>query len=937
MKRVLCLLEIVCLIATLFVGTVSGFADVLPDCTKAITMLEYIGAYTTPENSEELTLPMTRAKFAEIVAKVIKANESDTNVYYQDVPRENIYVSYINALREAGFVSSQEIYFRPDDAITYAEAAKILLSVAGYDVYANAKGGFPTGYVLTAGRLEILNECADENALKSAEALLMIYNAFSMGMYEISSLGGDLDLTYQIGSESVFSIYHKIYIAKAQLLACNTATADGQLLKENQVLLSGEIYDIDPNICADGFFLNTVEYFYQEQSDVVSYVFYMENAASTVKQDLVISGQDLIGFNPANYLISYYIGDNSRTISLLRNTVVYYNGKEYTGSLSTALDEFITGARKGSLRIKDMDGDGRYDALIIKCYRNIVVNQVDTQTGTYYNMADFSDSIQIEQYDGISVRNSQNEAIKLDVLTPAVLQVAESKDKSLIDIIICTDKINGTVESVNKREDETVVSVDGKTFKIDKTYASTLPEFIVGNAYTVILDTYGYAAYAAVGEKSGYQIGLLVNCVSNMEGFSRNVTFKIYENGAGGVKEFVCADTVKIDGKTYRLNKDNPIFAIPGGDGNNQTGGANVEQQAIRYKTNEDGQIVEIDTYIVSDAEDKNNSLTKLSGPWGFNRYFNRYSRLGTSALRDHDNTIMFAKPRTDKNGYLLSYDKGTGQNYPDDYVLDENGNKIMSDDTMFYNEYLIRLEEWALLDVYKFNPNTTYADIMVHTYESYHLSTDCFVFESCGEMLNATGDSVPMVTCYKAAEKKEYPLFSAELGIVSTLQRGDLFRCSINEKTGEMRGIQLVYDCSDDAFYDESGKKREYTVNGDAIQSIVPDFWYTGQISIQTSTNKVTSFDFYREFQLTKGDVAKKLGKALYIDWDGNYDTLEEVVDFTNLPLVVIDTTIQNEKAIYSAQPETIADYQSAGPGCAKIDVHNAWMTPKCGYVYLR
>ena len=317
------------------------------------------------------------------------------------------------------------------------------------------------------------------------------------------------------------------------------------------------------------------------------------------------------------------------------------------------------------------------------------------------------------------------------------------------------------------------------------------------------------------------------------------------------------------------------------------SGGAKIEQQAIRYKLNDADEVCEVDTYTVGENEDADNTLTKVKGPFGFNRYYNRNIRLGTSVLRDQSKTVMFAKPRTDKNGYLLSYDVASGQNYPEDsYVLDADGNKILTDDTMFRNEYFIPIEQWARLDVYNFDSNTSYADILVYTYEPYLLSADCFLYDSYGEMLNSNGESVPMIVCYNGAKQVTYALLSTEV---------------------------------------------------EKVKTIKPDYWYSGQISIQTSTNKVTSFDFYRNFQLTKGRVINRIGKALYIDWDGTYDSYEEAVDFNNCQLVIIDTKTDSEKSIYSARPEQVADYRSTGSDSAQIVVHNTWLTPKCGYVYIR
>ena len=53
-----------------------------PEVSKAVAVLEYIGAYSGIQNAD--STEMTRAEFAAITAKIINAQESDKNVYFAD-------------------------------------------------------------------------------------------------------------------------------------------------------------------------------------------------------------------------------------------------------------------------------------------------------------------------------------------------------------------------------------------------------------------------------------------------------------------------------------------------------------------------------------------------------------------------------------------------------------------------------------------------------------------------------------------------------------------------------------------------------------------------------------------------------------------------------------------------------------------------------------
>lgn len=902
---------------------------------KAVAVLEYIGAYSRVQNPD--STDMTRAEFASITAKIINAQEADKNVYFLDVQRDNIYVSQINALKELGFVSGDALYFRPDDAITYAEAAKILLTVSGYDVYANAEGGFPMGYMRVAGRLSLSTKL-ENTALKHSEALEMIYNAFSMGIYDIEKIDEKYGNLYSTSEQSVFSIYRNICVGEGRILATHTASSSGIAAGKNQIIIDDESYNIDANIYADDLFLNTVEFIYEKRNDNDKYVFYIESVNTADNDDTIINAADLTGFDSNTYTFGYILNDKQRTSTIKRNSVVYYNGEEYTGSITDAINEFTQEKRKGSIRIKDLDRNGDYDTLIIKVYRNVVVNQYGTDKNIIFDASDHKNKIDLNVHEGMSVRNSKMEEINLDITPPTVLQVAESKNKQFAEIIVCDEKLSGRVTKIQNNGEFKYITIGEYTVKADKTYPDILPEFVIGESYSVVLDTFGYVAYASVIYQGDYKIGLLVDCVEKEEIFTKTMVFKILENGGKGVEEIEGAQKIKIDGTDYDMSKDNAFNSIPGANMELDNTNGNVEQQAVRYKLDDDRKIYELDTYFVGEKEDKDNTLTRLPAPLNFNRYMSRFTRLGTSVLRDSVNTITFSKPRMDKNGYLLAYEEASGYNYSEDaYVLDASGNKIQADDSMYNNTYFIKNEEWAMLDVYKFNPNTQYADIIVHTYESFYASTDCFIFDEIGEALNENGEAVPMLYCWQLAEHKGFEISSTLLVTEQGLEKGDLFRCSVNPTTNEVKTIRKVYDCRNDVFYGTDGKIRELKVSGDLVQTTVPDYWYTGQWQLNLKTDKVTSFDYYKNFQLSKGVVLSKIGKALFWDWDGNYDNYEESCDFTNIPLMMIDLSSNRKNNVYSIQPENVLDYKSTGENSGTIVLYNTYLTPRCGYVYVR
>ncbi len=72
---------------------------------------------------------------------------------------------------------SDDAEFRPNDAVAYSEALKIVLTAAGLDVKAKYKGGYPSGYSAVAKEYDIDDDLGDvSNGLMPKDAYQIILN-----------------------------------------------------------------------------------------------------------------------------------------------------------------------------------------------------------------------------------------------------------------------------------------------------------------------------------------------------------------------------------------------------------------------------------------------------------------------------------------------------------------------------------------------------------------------------------------------------------------------------------------------------------------------------------------------------------------------------------------------------------------------------------------
>lgn len=129
---------------------------------------------------------ITRAEAATIICKMMGvADDAQTvkSTPFTDVPVEHWAAKYISKAAELGIISGYGGgKFGPSDPVTYEQMIKMLVSAWGYDEWAQAQGGYPTGYLYVAETLDISTSISfngSSSALRRDVAVLC-YNMLSV-------------------------------------------------------------------------------------------------------------------------------------------------------------------------------------------------------------------------------------------------------------------------------------------------------------------------------------------------------------------------------------------------------------------------------------------------------------------------------------------------------------------------------------------------------------------------------------------------------------------------------------------------------------------------------------------------------------------------------------------------------------------------------------
>ncbi|MEE0867508.1 MAG: S-layer homology domain-containing protein, partial [Clostridia bacterium] len=435
-------------------GAISTFAysDVEASTTtgEAVGILSNLGILSGFEDGtfrpEET---VTRAQMASIIVRTLgydsQAVSSAGSTVFSDVAADHWASGYINVAQAQGIISGYgNGMFGPEDKVTYEQAVKMIVSALGYDLIAVQKGGYPTGYL----------------AVASAEGITKNANGRVGDPAKRSSIA--------------ILVYNSLEV---RLLDQSTWTTDG----------SDEYKKTDKTILSD--YLN-VEKWEGVVTDV-PYVEYATNGYDEKKQDITIDGYE-----------SYYSGGvldkdygsvtaNASLVdagSLLGKKVVAYVGAEEDDETDEIM-VYAIAEKKGNNssvtvsgtqlagedysgfdtagQISYKKGSKTVDASLadnVKFYVNFKLSALD-KTATTEDVADEVESA------GGSVELISNDAdsdIEVVVIT-AYEEEAVIEDVTTEDGVISFETYTGSLDDVDLEDEDSLVVVykDGELAKAE--------------------------------------------------------------------------------------------------------------------------------------------------------------------------------------------------------------------------------------------------------------------------------------------------------------------------------------------------------------------------------------------------------------------------------------------------------------------------------------
>lgn len=456
----------------------------------AYDFIKAVGAMDENEIPYEAEKKITRAHFVKLALHL--ANDAPNvlvsdDVVFSDVTPSTKYEVYIETAYRTGYISgSYDGLFHPEDEITLAQSLKILCNILGYQQFAEAKGGFPGGYMVAAQRAGILEGISanDNSGLDMETAMLLLRNCALSDIMQIVSVGENVEME-SVSGRTLLTERYEVEYAEG-VISANGYTdlfAQKSELDVNQVMIGDMVFDEGKSGAQDYLGYNVILYYDNSGSSVVKDALFVEISDDNVV--LSAPGGEYIVAD-GDSIRCYTDDDSSKRISLSDNATYIRNGK-----MAVMSPEDLSDVEKGDITFVSNDGDSRYDVVLVTDYDTLIVAGVSaasevvvSKDGSALYLEKDSDEYTFE-----IVKDNKDINVS-DIAADDVLLVSEGTGSGLYHkkVIVSSKNMNASIDSIGENEAE----IAGIVYRLDSSVHSKVEP---GVSYRILFDALDNISY----------------------------------------------------------------------------------------------------------------------------------------------------------------------------------------------------------------------------------------------------------------------------------------------------------------------------------------------------------------------------------------------------------------------------------------------------------
>lgn len=495
---------------------------------------------------------VTRGDAAGIVVRLLGYDDAnmESGDIFDDVGSSDKNAAAIYTAWRLGLISgTEDALYEPDEPVTYVQLAKMIVQGLGYEQDALNLGGFPTGYLVAAGKMGLDKGVAieDQEKLDGRTVAQIVENALNTVMYPQENIvpPEDNTLLYQ-----AFRLRQYRGVVTAAYAKSYTPNSYAQELDD--VYINDTRYKIGESSVADliGY---TVDFYVRDgEADPQTVVF----AEKRGYREQVIDPEYVndVTVDRNGITIDYFKSPDAKRATTeqlsFETTSLIYNGI-YTDI--TKSEEDLLDFSDGSIKLIDNNEDGTWEYLVVEQSTTVVVKTYSASTRKLsfeYAVelgAASAQTLDLTQYDSIVFEGALQEA---ELTAGNVLEIWMPKNDVFSQKAVRISTSNRIVraELTEKRSEDgkDYLIMGDQTYELTDDYASYAPELFDsmqnGVEYTMYLTESGKVAYIIDHLEEERVYGY----VTNMSiGLFDAITMKVYMND-GQFHYFEFADKVRV-------------------------------------------------------------------------------------------------------------------------------------------------------------------------------------------------------------------------------------------------------------------------------------------------------------------------------------------------------------------------------------------------------
>lgn len=564
---------------------------------------------------------VTRADFALICSRIMNGETIlGKEASYSDVYTDNEAFSAIEFMTELGYVSGVgDGRFDPDGKIETDHAAAILVKMLGYKADAEISGGYPIGYVGVAKKIKLMRgvEMSDEY-LTYGNMAKMVYNACNTAIKRETTFGSSVG--YAVSDDiTLLSFYHEIKTVSGIVRDIEYQTDD----RSGEIVIDDMSYVYNGNSRLAG---ECVRLFYREGSDTKGKIVVLAQLDTNCMRKVFRCEDAEFADNQYTYFDEK---DRKQTYSIAADTLIFYNGKRVTGDQYALYGDALMTPNDGE--VMAVEKNGKCVSVIIRAYKNTFVKRINTESKMIYDKFDSKNNISYEQL-AYSMADRFGEAADMsEVFESTVLSVGMSLDGTSAEIVYGFETVYGTVDEIKNSADKIEVKINGELYEVESRIKSRfLSAVTLKTSGAFNLDVFGRIAGFSAYENT-FKFGALISFGVPKKTFEEGLKTRILTE-EGTVAYYDTVASPVIDGEKMSQPEAKAVLDRIVSENN----------MAIRYKTNKDGKISEIDT-AYTDSPGENESVDTMYNYTNDSSavYISGTGKFGKSVIADSGTIIM--------------------------------------------------------------------------------------------------------------------------------------------------------------------------------------------------------------------------------------------------------------------------------------------------------